>query len=66
MRAVHVLGNSGLLMKYALENDVVSLARNCREANADVKQSIPQTRYYFEQVAAGGNPKPVIKKWFPF
>jgi len=30
------------------------------------KQSVPKVRVYFEKVAAGFSPAPIITKWYPF
>ncbi|KAK5045617.1 hypothetical protein LTR84_008986 [Exophiala bonariae] len=47
-RAAVILDNYQELMRYALANE----------------QSIPATRVYFQKVAAGGSPAPIIKDWF--
>ncbi|RVX68036.1 hypothetical protein B0A52_08447 [Exophiala mesophila] len=48
-RATIILDNYQLLMRYALEN----------------QKSIPQTRIYFQRVAVGEHPAPIIRNWFP-
>ncbi|ETN45066.1 uncharacterized protein HMPREF1541_09942 [Cyphellophora europaea CBS 101466] len=47
-RAILILANYQLLIKYANLN----------------QKSIPRTRYYFEQVAVGAEPDPIIQNWF--
>ncbi|KAK5072932.1 hypothetical protein LTS08_007087 [Lithohypha guttulata] len=49
-RAITVLANEQLMLRYALANDL----------------SVPKVRVYFEKVAGGFEPKPIIKKWDVF
>ncbi|KAJ9651912.1 hypothetical protein H2198_008841 [Neophaeococcomyces mojaviensis] len=49
-RAITILTNHQLMMRYAIANDL----------------SVPKVRVYFEKVAAGFDPTPIITKWYPF
>lgn len=76
-RAEMILGQYDLLMKYAVENQLVSggtprdaLFRRRPHVLIGLylvmtgEQSIPQTRAYFQKVALGMDVEPVIKNWF--
>lgn len=73
-RAELILGQYDLLMKYAVENQIVSQLMSCHLkvlsrspwawALTKREQSIPQTRAYFQKVALGVEVEPVIKNWF--
>lgn len=73
-RAELILGQYDLLMKYAVENQIVSRSMYCHPNLPSpplgwdltkTEQSIPQTRAYFQKVALGIEVDPVIKNWFP-
>lgn len=64
-RATLILENYQLLIKYALENQQVSYFQdNTMQETLTSRQSVPATRVYFEKVAAGDTPTPIIKNWF--
>jgi hypothetical protein len=68
-RAEMILGQYDLLIKYAVENGVVSCQRlpvlcPVVEGLTGIPQSIPKTRAYFRKVSLGIETEPVIKNWF--
>jgi hypothetical protein len=64
-RAQVVLSHYQMLMNYAIANEKVGSFDRARETGVDkTRQSIPQTRAYFQKVALGIDTEPIIKNWF--
>ena len=68
-RAIKILSNYQLLMKYAPNNNrasnrpsTISISLFSRVANSS--QSIPEVREYFQKIAQGIHTPPIIRNWF--